>query len=182
MPLFEYYNTGDDGTENFHDDLWRGQNFITSEAHSITSVKVKLLRVSGQSPGIVTAMIYACDAGHLPSGSAICSGTTNGNTVTTISPGEWREISMGAGANLTADTEYTVALKSEVTVINKLWWRKDGSSSLGWDAVYSMNQGGDWYLQYDYIDYMFEIWGLAEEGLENKSANMAAKMIAVGLI
>ncbi|MBA7589542.1 hypothetical protein ES708_31627 [subsurface metagenome] len=108
--LFEYYITGDDFGYGVYGPNWEAQTFTPSVAHKITSVKLKLYRRG--SPGTLTVAIKAVDVSHHPTGADLCSGTTNGNTLTEDMAGEWREITLGAGANLNTDTEYTRAYSS----------------------------------------------------------------------
>lgn len=181
---YEYYITGDDGWDMCYLTSWNAQTFTPSTAHKITSVKLLLFRVG--SPGTVTVSIQGVDVSDHPDGTDLCSGTTSGNTLTEDTAGEWREITLGAGADLDADTKYAIVIRVlDGTIENYVSWRYDSTDPTyaGGCYEYSSNSGVEW-TSYTDRDFMFEEWGeaIAPSGLENKSANMAAKMIAGKLI
>ena len=157
--LCEYYNTGDDGTGFIYGAIWKAQTFTPATAHKITSVKLKLYRHN--LPGTVTVSIRATDADGKPTGSDLCSGTTDGDTLPTGSPYEWREITLGSGYNLSANTRYAIVVRApSADGSNYLRWRWDGSSPTyaGGSSGYSSDSGSTWTLDTAY-DLMFEDWG-----------------------
>lgn len=153
--IYESYYTGDNSgwglpvKEAATDKL--GQTFTPSESHTITSVRLKLLRIG--SPGTITVAIYATSEGY-PTGDALCSGTRNGNTVTTSSSGSFYEITLGSGAVLSSGTKYVIILTAPEGTITTdiIKWRVD---SIG--ATYS---GGD-AIQYPNM-YLEDVWGTRE--------------------
>ena len=78
--IYEYYSTGDDAAASIYGNTWDTQTFTPSVAHTITSVKLKLYK-TGTGPGTITVGIRATDGSGLPTGSDLCSGTTDGNTL-----------------------------------------------------------------------------------------------------
>ena len=161
--LFEYYNTGDDGNRGFYQTLQRmAQTFTPSVAHNISSVKVKLLRgTADAAPGTVTISIRATDGDGKPTGPDLCSGTTDGDTVTSTSPGEWREVTLGAGTSLLANTKYAIIAKCQTDDPTKpIFWRRDASapSYTGGSSFYTADQGVTWTALAE--DSMFEDWGI----------------------
>jgi hypothetical protein len=156
--LYEYYNTGDSGQDAIYGSRWRAQTFTPSTAHTITSVKLELFRTG--SPGTVTVSIKATSSDK-PSGADLCSGTTNGNTLPTGSPYEWREITLGSGYDLSASTMYAVVVRiSGGSSGNCIKWRADKTSPTytGGTAVDSRNSGSSWSIRTG-KDFMFEDWG-----------------------
>lgn len=161
-PLYEYYNTGDDGDYLVYGIRWYAQSFTPSIEHTITSVKIKAYR--GGSPGTITVSIRATSGGE-PTGGDLCSGTTNGNTLTSSSPGEWREITLGAGYLLSASTKYAIVVRvlggdSD----NKVRWRNDYQGTYaGGDAYQSLDSGSSWEANAGGggadMDLLFEDWG-----------------------
>lgn len=154
--LYEYYNTGDDGGRV----TWSGvgdtaQTFTPQVSHRITSVKLKLYRVG--SPGTLTVGIRAT-AGGQPTGGDLVSGTTNGNTLPTASPYEWREITLGAGYNLVAGTQYAIVLQVGGDASNYVVWRWDKTSPTYAGGFLCAGSGESW-TQYPDYDMMFEDWG-----------------------
>lgn len=157
--LYEYYNTGDDSTWDITDTRWKAQTFTPSTAHKITSVKLKLYRYD--FPGTLTVSIRATDGSGHPTGGDLCSGTTNGNTLTENMDGEWREITLGAGANLDANTKYAIVIRRNGGVAGSvIYWRMDYTSPtyIGGCVELSSDSGSSWKTDVA-KDFMFEDWG-----------------------
>jgi hypothetical protein len=156
--LYEYYNTGDDSSQPFWDTRWEAQTFTPSTTHTITSVKLRLYRVG--SPGTITVGIRATDGDGHPTGEDLCSGTTDGDTLTTDSGGEWREITLGSGYELSASTKYAIVGRTSRGYSDRVNWLKDASSPLyaGGQRERSDDAGSFW-TGYSNNDYMFEDWG-----------------------
>jgi len=158
---YEYYNTRYDTDADAHGVAWKAQTFTPSVAHTITSVKL-LIRRSGL-PGIITVGIRATDGSGHPTGADLCSGTTAGDSLTDTWPGEWREITLGAGYDLDADTKYAIvvrALTGDGT--NEVVWQSDNTSPIyaGGNYEASFTSGVSWTSSTD-KDFMFEEWGVA---------------------
>jgi len=157
---YEYFSSGDDAGTAFFSPYFKGQTFTPSTAHKITSVKLKLYRIG--SPGTITVSIRATSDGK-PTGPALCSGTTNGNTLTTNTAGEWREITLGDGYDLSASTMYAICVDMvDGDSSNTGRWRGDYTSPTyaGGSMVYTSDGGTNWRVN-DAWDMMFEEWGEA---------------------
>ena len=121
--------------------VWFAQTFTPDEDYDIISVILKLFRISG-SPGTVPVSIRATDiATGKPTGPDLCSGTFNGNNITTDTNGEEVPFTFGSTSSLVVGTKYTIILKSPVTQLTYISWKIDVSS-----ANYS---GGSTYISYD---------------------------------
>jgi len=156
---YEYYNTGDNANIAPYGTSWYAQTFTPSVAHKITSVKLLLSRVG--SPGTVTVSIKATDGSGHPTGSDLCSGTTNGDTLPDTLPGEWREVTLGDGADLSAITKYAIVVRAiNGDGDNKPRWRLDSTSPTyaGGCLEQSTDSGSSWTSLTAY-DFMFEEWG-----------------------
>jgi len=155
--LYEYYNTGDDIGLSIYGDKWKAQTLTPSEDHKNTKVKLKLYRVG--EPGIITVSIKATSE-HFPTGDDLCVGTTNGNTLTTDSAGEWREIILGSGYNLLAETQYAIVVRAlDGDSDNKIQWKADSSSPTYAGGEYCLSSdGGDSWQRNTLYDFMFEDW------------------------
>ena len=158
---YEYY----DGAANTYDRIygieWRAQTFTPSIAHKITSVKLLLYR--RLSPGTLTVSIRATDGSGHPTGGDLCSGTTNSNTLPTASPFEWREITLGAGCDLSADTKYAIVIRAiDGDASNDVRWRSDNTDPTyaGGCREWSSNSGAEesW-SSVTTQDSLFEEWG-----------------------
>ena len=156
--LYEYYNTGFNSTVDFFGAIWLAQTFTPSVAHRITSVKLLIWRFG--LPGTITVSIRETDSEGHPTGADLCSGTTDGDTLTDDLSGEWREIALGAGYNLDADTKYAIvvrALTGDGT--NRVIWRCDlNGIYTGGNYEFSGNSGTSWNGTVG-ADLMFEEWG-----------------------
>lgn len=161
--LYEYYNTGDDGYGNLYDERRYAQTFTPSIAHEITSVKLLLFRDG--SPGTITVSIRATDVSGHPTGSDLCSGTIDGNTLTTDTDGLWYEITLGAGFNLNADTKYAIVMKAASTTPSHMLCPRRDESSPTYERGnydYSSDSGSTWTADTE-RDFMFEEWGVVIE-------------------
>lgn len=179
---YEYYITGDASIGNLYGARWAAQTFTPTVAHKITSVKLLLYR--NNNPGTVTVSIRATSAG-LPTGGDLASGTTDGNTLPTASPYEWREITLGSGCAVNAGTKYAIVVRATAgDASNNLYWRANSNTGAysGGQMEFSIDSGGSWPYPTPTGDYMFEDWGdpLAVSG--SKTAHMAAKLVAAGVI
>lgn len=163
--LYEYYILPGNSFDSIRGNLWKGQTFTPSVDHRVTSVKIKARRYG--FPGIITVSIKATLDGH-PTGPDLCpAGTTNGNTLTDASPGEWREISLGDGAILSAGQKYAIVVRALAgDGSNNLQWRLDSTNPtyVGGCKEYSSDGGTTWH-SYDGIEHspssdeLFEEWG-----------------------
>ena len=157
---YEHYIINDDDEKAIFDRHWRGQSFTPSTAHKITSVKLLLSRVL--LPGQVTASIRAATYGK-PIGPDLCSGTFNGNTLTTEEAGEWKEIIFGIQPLLLPATIYAIVIRAIYgDGSNNLRWRDDNTSPVYPGGLYltSENSGTSW-DRWRETDMMFEEWGIA---------------------
>ena len=159
---FEYYNTGDIGTVSVDGADWKAQTFTPSALHRITSVKLLLYREG--SPGTFTIGIRATDGSGHPTGPDLCSGSIDGDALTTNSAGEWKEIHFGSGCNLLASTKYAIVARAvDGDGLNCVHWRHDWPSPTyaGGNYEYSDDSGSSWTSNTD-VDLMFEDWGVSE--------------------
>lgn len=157
--LYQNYITGDDGAIGIAECTWAAQTFTPSTSHTITSVQLLLYRSDG-SVGDVLVSITATSAGK-PTGEDLCSGVTDGDTLTTSSSGEWRTITFDAVATLDASTQYALVVSAPDTdEAIYVWWRHDISSPTysGGTQVRSWDCGSDWTIYSD-TDSMFKEYG-----------------------
>ena len=156
MALMDYYNTGDNGYGQFDGVAWNGQTFTASSTYTLTSIKFLVLRVF--TPSDVTVSIRATSGG-LPTGEDLCSETFDGNTLTTDSAGEWKEITFSSPIVVTSETVYAIIVRGAEPYLR---WRWDDSSPTytGGSRVGSADSGSTW-TAYTGEDYMFEVYGTA---------------------
>lgn len=154
---YENYSATAAGDSSAYGATWLSQTFTPSVSHTIHSVYLYLRR--NGSPGTITVSIRAVDGLGKPTGSDLCSGTTNGDTISN-SAFEWRGVSLGAGCALTASTKYAIVIRAA---------SGDGSNYARWDykdnyasgdAEHSADSGATWTIDAG-VDFFFQEWGIA---------------------
>jgi hypothetical protein len=100
------------------------QTFTATQSHLVTSIKLKLWRQG--NPGTVGVTLCATDSSGHRTGDFLVLGSTDGNTLPTSAPGEWREIvfsdpsqPLDSGVKYAIDVTATAADGST----NVLFWR-----------------------------------------------------------
>jgi hypothetical protein len=156
---YEYYNINDDAPYSLYGVSWAAQTFTPLIAHKITSIKLKLERIG--APGTVTVSIRATDGSGTPTGGDLCSGSFDGNYLPEDPNWEWREITLGNGAILSANTMYAIVVRNPGGDLgNRIRWAVDETSPTydrGTEST-SMDSGVSWAVVPTY-DLMFEEWG-----------------------
>lgn len=139
------------------DTWWSAQTFTPTASHTITSVKLYLYKLG--TVGTITVGIRATAVGK-PDGADIVSGTTDGNTLTTNTAGEEREITFGAGTALTAGTVYCIVTRLAAgDGSNHVHWRAHNAGSYtGGTVVNSTDSGSTWTISAS-ADYVFGDYG-----------------------
>jgi hypothetical protein len=154
--LEQYYDTGDDSYSNVRGANWVAQTFTTSGAFTIT--KVSLLAYRVDSPGTVVVSIRATNNGY-PYGADLCSGSFNGNDLTTDTAGEWAEAIFSSPAALSASTQYAIIVRAVDAGAAFVRWRRDYSSPMysGGLLLASTNSGSS-FTAYSSGDQMFRTY------------------------
>lgn len=153
MALQDYYNTGHTTHVTIQTVIWSSQEFLAGSSYVLTSVKLLLFKLG--TPGTITVSIRDTDVNGRPTGGDIdgATGTTDGDTLPTGSPYEWREITLSSGISITSGTKYAIVVRA---ASGNIYWRQDGSSPYYADgrSGQSTNSGSTWN---DFIQsYMFE--------------------------
>lgn len=153
---FEYCDTGDTNGMYVWNVYWSFQTFTPVTPHKITSVRLKLYRVG--TPGTLTVGIRNTYLGK-PTGADLCSGTINGNTLTTDTAGDWYWITLGDGYIPDVDIEYAIVARApDGTTFHRVYWRIGSGGYDGGNAGNSYNSGAPWY-SWANNDHIFEVWG-----------------------
>jgi len=163
--LYEYHNTGDDSAVyiGISTGAFYAQTFTPVIAHTITSIKLLMYRAAG-TPGIITVRIKAVDGSGHPTGPDLATGTTDGDTLTENTAGEWREIALGVGFALSVGVMYAFLPNAAVVTFPNtayMRWRNDGVDgyTVG-RQEYTSNGGTSWSdSEIATTDIMFEDWG-----------------------
>ena len=148
--LYESYT--EDANKRFGDirdgNTW-GQTFTIGYSgpnimHHVTSIKLHLYR--NNSPGTLTVQVRTASGDH-PTTTVLCSGTINGDTLTTDTAGEWRDITMSPKYVLQEDTQYAIVILCpggndlNQPYIEYAWL---GTEYEGGRRAYSTDQGLTW--------------------------------------
>ena len=154
---YESYSDTLSGTQTFYGNLWKAQTFTPSIAHKITSVKLYLTRFG--SPGILTVSIRATDGEGKPTGPDLCVGTTDGNSIPLRYTFAWREITLGDGYDLEADTKYAIVFRAHLGYAHNYLHTpyQTGNPYPGGNLISSGDGGGTWQAPSTY-DTFFEEW------------------------
>jgi len=155
--LYEHYNTGDDSVWGFYGQYWKAQTFTAESDHVVGAVNLKLYR-SG-APGVLTVSIRATDGSGHPTGLDLTSGTTNSNTLTTNTAGEWREVIL-TPYTLTNGTKYAIVARALGGAdTDRVWWRLNQTlpAYAGGNLEHDTNNGTNWETHTE-MDFMFEVW------------------------
>lgn len=150
---YEWYES-DDSASILPTGFYMGQSFTigtvgTNENFNTYSVKLKLYRIN--NPGTITIEIYSVDVSGFPTGSALSSGTTDGDTLTTNTAGEIREIIMSS-YELQASTKYAIVIFCAAESIGvKL------DSAAGYTGGNQLLWEEEWFDGSD--DLYFSVWG-----------------------
>ena len=157
--LYEHLNTGEDSYTSMRGSRQKAQTFTPSTPHKITSVKLYLHRAG--TPGTLTVSIQGVDGSGHPDGGDLCSGTTNANTLPAGYPYEWREITLGAGANLSAGTKYAIVVRAlDGDTSNTVeWWYAYLDPTYDDGNCEDSSDGGSTWIADTTSDFMFEEWG-----------------------
>jgi len=168
--IFEYHNSGDDAVSTgVYSDHWRAQTFTVgtvglNDIHNVVSIGLKALRVG--LPGDMTVSIRTVDGTGKPSGTDLCSGTKNCDSITTNNAGEWVYVPLTSGSRLAKDTKYAIVVRMlSGTPFSYLRLRRRNIATgyTGGESLSSADAGVTW--AFDGKDYMFEEYG----EIDNKS-------------
>lgn len=153
--LYENYTTGDNSAHQSYGTVWNAQTFTPTTTHTINLIRLLLYRESSPLPGTITILISGTNGSGKPSGSALTTGTTNGDTLPTSTPYEWRTIIV-TPITLTAGIKYAIILKSDLPGDDILYWRVDNTASTySGGSVWAGLSGTSW-TEYPTTDAMFE--------------------------
>jgi len=161
--LKDYYISGEDGqwSTPFYE-LFEGesgyickslvQTFTPVTSYTIYQIRLKLWRTG--EPGTLTIGIYATNELGYPNGEALCSTTTNGNTLAESSlEAFYRQVTFETGVSLISGTRYAIMLTAPYGTADtdRVSWRGDFSSP-------NYSGGNGLASAYGYIDEEFKGW------------------------
>jgi hypothetical protein len=138
------YLTGNDNTSvRIASDNYAYQTFLTTEAFTLTHVKVRLYRVG--APGTVTCYIETTSGGT-PTGTIATTGTYAGTSITALASGEWVDFDV-ADADVAASTMYAIVIRASGNSANHIYWQIDSSSPTYTGGTYgfSVDAGVTWF-------------------------------------
>ena len=164
------YSTHNTGSTSFSGADWVAMNFTASESYTITSVKLNLFRTG--TPGTLTVSIRATTA-DVPSGADLASGTFAGNDLLTT-PGQYEEITLGAGCSLVSGTKYAIVCRCAAASV--YWGRGLGYANGG--RCTSADSGASWGAE-SVVSMNFETWGTPASSIPSDQVAVR-RLVAVG--
>ncbi len=146
MALQDFYNTGGDSFLSVDSLRWAGQIFTASSTYTTDTMRFLMYR--GGLPGTVTIILEGESAGK-PDGNVLAIGTTDGDTLTTDTAGEWRELTWDTPFEVTSGTKYAVYAKATGTTF-ALNLKRDvsspsyaGGTTVTYSAAWAVQSGSD---------------------------------------
>lgn len=127
-PLYEYYDTGDDG--NGLGGAWSSykicETFRSGSGFTMTSVQLKLYRV-GNCGTVTVALFATTGTPAYPTGSALASSTIAQANISTNTAGTWNSVSLAY--TIAANTSYAFVVScTGGNSSNAVFWRCDATS------------------------------------------------------
>ncbi len=157
------------GSTSFSGANWVAMNFTASQSYTITSVKLKLFRTG--TPGTLTVSIRDTTA-DVPSGEDKASGTFVGNDLLTA-PGQWEEITFGAGYSLVSGTKYSIVCRC---VAASVFWGR-GLTYPGGGRCKSADSGASWGAE-SVVKMNFETWGTSSASIPSDQVAVRRLVVA----
>jgi hypothetical protein len=123
--------------------VWFGQTFQVSVPCSINKIRLFGKRViSSGTPGDITVSIYLCDSSHKPTGSALTTGTVNGNSLDYVT-GQTFDAAV-TSYTLLPDVEYAIVASCEGTNINNsVYLKRDSLAGYSNGSMVASADSGD---------------------------------------
>ena len=158
---YESYSAADANWDIFGD-VWQAQTFTPQVSHTVTSVRLPLIRM-GTASGNFVVSIRAVDSDGRPTGPDLASGSIpTGSIAAAWSPMRWYDVSLGSGYQMESGVKYAIVMRAPGQDNNNRcynWVQRDGSYSGGW--LCSSNDGGSTWddVSSQTWDAAFEEWG-----------------------
>ncbi len=154
--LKDYYDTGADNDLGLTYATRWAMNFTAGSSYSFVSVALLMYR-AGTSTGTVTVSIRAVDVNNKPTGDVLATGTFAGDTLTTNTAGEWKEIVFTTPLAVTVNTKYEIQCYRSSSTNSVLWKYNTTGAYTGGEALRSTNYGTSWTI-YTEFDAMFRTY------------------------
>lgn len=167
---YEFFSGSTTSDSPIWGDVWEAQTFTLgtvgeNESFRISKINAKIYRGSS-NPGTLNVYIRAVDGSGHPTGSNLCSGSIDGNSLSTSNTGIWYEIFLsGSGCVLSPNTKYAVILSAPSATggSSAVYWRCNLASDgyAGGNGELSTNGGSTWTSSSN-KEYNFEVYGLTK--------------------
>jgi hypothetical protein len=132
----------------------RSSIFTASSSYTIERFELKLWREN--SPGTITAELYAADGSNKPTGAVLGSGTYNGDTMTTSSTGVWYDFGAMGSYSISSGQKYAIVIYPTNSQPNSIHWER---STFGGASGYTIGfYDGDWDSTTANTSFQFRIY------------------------
>jgi hypothetical protein len=150
----------------FYGSSWKAQTFTPQVTHTVTLIKLPLLRV-GTPPGNVVVSIRNVDASGYPTGADLASGSiTCSSVITNWSPMTWYDVSLGNGCLLQAGKTYAIIFRAPdaISTNRPFYWINDAGTYGRGRCLFSWNSGSTWLdvASPNTWDVAFQEWGVSQ--------------------
>lgn len=150
-------NTNTSGyTSNVYGNNWFFQTITPATTYTLHQIDLYCYRAG--SPGTITVEIYATSGGK-PTGGALGSGTTNGDTLSPLDF-QWRSVTMSDIA-LSSGVQYAIVVRCGGNSSNKLLLKDTLENYAGGTYGNSTDGGSTWNISAT-LDMTFRAWSLAQ--------------------
>lgn len=156
------------------------QTFTPSVSYSVESISLKMYKPGTGTVGDITLSLRLVDGDDKPTGGDLITGTTPGDTLTTDSGGEWRQVSLSAAYEITAGTKYAIVVRADGCDESR-----NVTCRCTADNVYTNGKGGrstnggtSWTV-YSSTDLVFKVYGSAIIAPPTTSQYYTKRLVAV---
>ena len=159
MVLQDFYNTGANTFSGIGDTRPSAQIFTASSSYALTSIRLLMYKVG--SPGTITVSIRNVTGEPqtaVPTGPDLESGTTDGNTLTVSTDGEWRETTLDSPFNCVSGNKYAIVVICTASPYAFRWMADDASPTYLGGNTAGFDNDSNW-LAAPGRDFMFETYG-----------------------
>ncbi len=158
LTKYENYTTAN-AIDIFYGTNWKGQTFTPQVTHTLTKVRLPLLK-QGNPGGSVIVNIYTTDSSGLPTGSPIAYGSILCSDIAASWAETWYDISLGSEVQVQAGVKYAIIFSAPSADANNplyYWVNTSDGYAGGWVVA---SDGTAWFsLSSQGWDADFEEWG-----------------------
>jgi len=163
--------TGDNNQIYTGSGNWNGMYIISKRQMVITSIKLLLYR-SSSLPGVITLQIlsaYSVSGPSIGLSTLLATATTNGDTLPTGAPYEWREFTLSSPLLMLPGMGYHIRISPAGT--GGVYWRANYTTNIAYTTYpRTWNTMGSY--QYNYV-LLYDLYGTTPREIEYGSCEVS---------